>query len=148
PVIFGEQVASKDVEPWIDLVHADLEAMGYTFGCIPFPSAGVGAPHIRDRTYWVGYSGGSRGTPRVSEPKERQERHPSLVDDRGRRRPSAYDGPEGIGPCGVADLPGLGLDETRTGAPTHGGDGAAGDSRPIGPGEVNGFWRDADWLFC
>jgi DNA (cytosine-5)-methyltransferase 1 len=53
PVVFGEQVASKDADTWIDLVHADLEAMGYAFGAIPFPSAGVGAPHIRDRLYWV-----------------------------------------------------------------------------------------------
>jgi DNA (cytosine-5)-methyltransferase 1 len=52
-VVFGEQVASKAVDPWIDLVHADLEGMGYAFGCVPFPAAGVGAPHIRDRTYWV-----------------------------------------------------------------------------------------------
>jgi len=53
PVVIGEQVASKDVEPWVDLVHADLEAMGYAFGAVPFPSAGIGAPHIRDRLYWV-----------------------------------------------------------------------------------------------
>jgi DNA (cytosine-5)-methyltransferase 1 len=58
-VVFGEQVASKAVEPWIDLVHADLEALDYTFGCVPFPSAGVGAPHIRDRAYWVGYADGT-----------------------------------------------------------------------------------------
>ncbi|WP_343927122.1 DNA cytosine methyltransferase [Pigmentiphaga daeguensis] len=51
--LFGEQVASGAVEPWIDLVHADLEALGYAFGCVPFPAAGVGAPHIRDRAYWV-----------------------------------------------------------------------------------------------
>jgi len=51
--IFGEQVASKDVDPWVDLVHADLEALGYIFGGVPFPSAGVGAPQIRDRLYWV-----------------------------------------------------------------------------------------------
>lgn len=53
PVIFGEQVASKAVDPWIDLVHADLEGLGYAFGCVPFPAAGVGAPHIRDRSYWA-----------------------------------------------------------------------------------------------
>lgn len=53
-VVFGEQVASKAVGPWVDLVHADLETLGYAFGAIPFPSAGVGAPHIRDRLYWVG----------------------------------------------------------------------------------------------
>jgi len=56
PVVFGEQVASKAVEPWIDLVHADLEAMGYAFGGTAYPAAGVGAPHIRDRLYWVGHT--------------------------------------------------------------------------------------------
>lgn len=52
PILFGEQVAAKAIEPWIDLVHADLEAVGYAFGCVPFPSASVGAPHVRDRSYW------------------------------------------------------------------------------------------------
>ena len=51
--IVGEQVASKDTDPWIDLVQVDLEALGYAFGCVPFPSSCVGAPHIRDRAYWV-----------------------------------------------------------------------------------------------
>jgi DNA (cytosine-5)-methyltransferase 1 len=73
--ILGEQVASKAIDAWVDLIHADMEAMGYTFGCVPFPSAGVGAPHIRDRNYWVGHAigtglaqrergilGGARGT--------------------------------------------------------------------------------------
>lgn len=55
-VVFGEQVASKAVEPWVDLVHADMEALGYAFGAVPFPSAGVGAPHIRDRLFWVAQS--------------------------------------------------------------------------------------------
>jgi DNA (cytosine-5)-methyltransferase 1 len=52
-IVIGEQVASKDADPWIDLVHTDMEAVGYAFGAIPFPSAGIGAPHIRDRLYWV-----------------------------------------------------------------------------------------------
>ena len=55
-VVFGEQVASRDADVWVDLVHADLEALGYAFGCVPFPSAGVGAPHIRDRLYWVAHA--------------------------------------------------------------------------------------------
>lgn len=59
-VVFGEQVASKAVDPWIDLVHADLEAVGYAFGSAPFPSASVGAPHIRDRNYWVAHSDDAR----------------------------------------------------------------------------------------
>jgi DNA (cytosine-5)-methyltransferase 1 len=53
PVFFGEQVASKDAMPWLDLVQDDMEAVGYAFGAIPFPAASVGAPHIRDRLYWV-----------------------------------------------------------------------------------------------
>ena len=54
--IFGEQVASKDADSWIDLVQDNLEGMGYAFGAVPFPAAGVGAPHIRERLYWVGRS--------------------------------------------------------------------------------------------
>ena len=53
PVVFGEQVASRDANPWIDLVQTDLEAVGYGVGAVAFPSAGVGAPHTRDRLYWV-----------------------------------------------------------------------------------------------
>nr|WP_231132695.1 DNA cytosine methyltransferase [Burkholderia multivorans] len=60
PIIFGEQVASKDIDPWIDLVQANLEAVDYAVGCVPFPSAGVGAPHIRDRAYWMADANGMR----------------------------------------------------------------------------------------
>ena len=52
-VVFGEQVASRDADPWIDLVCADLEAVGYACGAVPYPAAGIGAPHIRERLYWV-----------------------------------------------------------------------------------------------
>ncbi|PRE60562.1 methyltransferase [Burkholderia multivorans] len=61
PIIFGEQVASKDIDPWIDLVQANLEAVDYAVGCVPFPSAGVGAPHIRDRAYFVAHANSMRG---------------------------------------------------------------------------------------
>ncbi|MFW5407748.1 DNA cytosine methyltransferase [Pectobacterium brasiliense] len=53
PVIFGEQVASKAVNPWIDLVQSDMESLDYAVASTAFPSAGVGAPHIRDRNFWV-----------------------------------------------------------------------------------------------
>lgn len=59
--VLGEQVASKDADPWLDLVCTDLEALGYAFGAVAFPSAGLGAPHIRDRTYWVADTDGSSG---------------------------------------------------------------------------------------
>lgn len=56
PVVFGEQVASKDGLAWLDLVQADLEGTGYTSGALDTCAAGFGAPHIRQRLYWVAYS--------------------------------------------------------------------------------------------
>lgn len=51
--VFGEQVASKDGLAWLDLVSADMEGAGYTIGAIDSCAAGFGAPHIRQRLYWV-----------------------------------------------------------------------------------------------
>jgi len=83
--IIGEQVASKDAEPWIDLVQADLEAVGYAFGAVPFPSAGVGAPHIRDRLYWVANTECPRleGRSRPQRGEQRQDRQTSTLCSSG-----------------------------------------------------------------
>ena len=54
-VCFGEQVASKDGLAWLDLVQADMEKASYAFGAVDTCAAGVGAPHIRQRLYWVGF---------------------------------------------------------------------------------------------
>ena len=149
PVVFGEQVASKAIEPWVDLVHADLEAMGYAFGAVPFPSAGVGAPHIRDRLFWVADSnrepGGQRGQ-----------------INRGRNQggnAQAWSGPGGSSlPDELGNAFGPGLEERVSHVGILGGAAGAGpgqaieragihiDREPTGP--VNGFWRNADWLGC
>jgi len=60
PVIFGEQVAGGAGLDWIAAVRADLEALGYSVGAADLCAAGVGAPHIRQRLYWVAYAGGER----------------------------------------------------------------------------------------
>jgi len=52
-VIFGEQVASRDGLEWLDLVQADLERADYASAAVDICAAGVGAPHIRQRLYWV-----------------------------------------------------------------------------------------------
>ena len=52
-VIFGEQVASKAALAWFDVVSADLESASYAIGAADLCAAGVGAPHIRQRLYWV-----------------------------------------------------------------------------------------------
>ena len=51
--VFGEQVASKDGLNWLDLVQADMETTGYAFAAVDLCAAGVGAPHIRQRLFWV-----------------------------------------------------------------------------------------------
>jgi DNA (cytosine-5)-methyltransferase 1 len=54
--IFGEQVSSKDGITWLDTVLSDLEGIGYTVAPLDIPAAGVGAPHIRQRIYFVANS--------------------------------------------------------------------------------------------
>jgi site-specific DNA-cytosine methylase len=51
--IFGEQVASSDGREWLSGVRLDLETMGYEVGAADLCAAGVGAPHIRQRLFWV-----------------------------------------------------------------------------------------------
>ncbi|MEO0966031.1 MAG: DNA cytosine methyltransferase [Planctomycetota bacterium] len=53
PTIFGEQVASKAGREWLAGVRADLEALGYAVGAADLCAAGIGAPHIRQRLFWV-----------------------------------------------------------------------------------------------
>jgi len=52
-VCFGEQVASIDGLAWLDLVQSDLDDADYTCGAVDLCAAGVGAPHRRQRLYWV-----------------------------------------------------------------------------------------------
>ena len=84
PVLFGEQVASKAGLEWFDLVSDDLEGAGYAVGAADLCAASVGAPHIRQRLWFVGNSrrnGSGRNARAVSKEKvgiEREVR--GLVD--------------------------------------------------------------------
>jgi DNA (cytosine-5)-methyltransferase 1 len=59
PVVFGEQVASKDGLAWLDIVSADLESADYAVGAADLCAAGVGAPHIRQRLWFVAHANGA-----------------------------------------------------------------------------------------
>lgn len=56
PVVFGEQVASVAGRVWLAGVRLDLEGMGYAVGGADLCAAGIGAPHIRQRLFWVAES--------------------------------------------------------------------------------------------
>jgi len=51
--VFGEQVASAVGHGWLDLVSTDLEGEGYAIGATVLGAHSVGAPHIRQRLWFV-----------------------------------------------------------------------------------------------
>jgi DNA (cytosine-5)-methyltransferase 1 len=59
-VTFGEQVASKAGREWIAGIRTDLEGLGYDVGAADLCAASTGAPHIRQRLFWVADSSGGR----------------------------------------------------------------------------------------
>ncbi|HCO6615702.1 TPA: DNA cytosine methyltransferase [Escherichia coli] len=135
-IVIGEQVASADGLAWLDLVQTDLEGANYTSAGTDICAAGFGSPHIRQRLYWVAYSNdkyqlSARNAQGNSEPiwmretsgmansfSERCNRFNALLQRKRQER-----NPKN-------------LLETSM-------DGEAMYSLP-----VNGFWRDADWLYC
>lgn len=209
--VFGEQVAAGNANVWFDIVQADLEGMGYAFGLVPFTSAGIGAPHIRERAYWVAnaysvisdrrgdvrapgrdeYSNGGDDVRLADSNHDRQQPGQGA----GCRCQCAEQGIDigrggqngGLGNTNVTRLEGFGWNDGAAGRERATGPAAApgvhdrlantdneqhsiaisgcghehvstgreqdpaasaglrGDYRPL---EVNGFWRDADWLFC
>ncbi|CAM6581496.1 DNA (cytosine-5-)-methyltransferase [Enterobacter intestinihominis] len=170
--VFGEQVASGNANTWFDLVQADLEGMGYAFGLVPFAAAGVGAPHIRERAYWVAHAcseyesaaGNETGitarlwsssTDRLANTGgERLNRIDSLLqrEESGRVTKIVLEaaGNSVTGGMGYADNSRLERhirDDSAAGRERSAGSVTAPGlhSRPL---EVNGFWRDADWLLC
>ena len=60
PVVFGEQVEAAIAHGWLDLICDDLEGEGYAIGAVGLPAACVGAPHIRQRVWFVADTPGSR----------------------------------------------------------------------------------------
>jgi DNA (cytosine-5)-methyltransferase 1 len=52
-IVFGEQVEAAIGWGWLDAVFADLEDEGYACGTAVLPACGVGAPHIRQRCWFV-----------------------------------------------------------------------------------------------
>jgi DNA (cytosine-5)-methyltransferase 1 len=83
-IVVGEQVASA--LDWLDLVSADMEAEGYAFGASDLCAAGIGAPHIRQRLWFVGVADTdderSQGWDRVSERAGQFVAGPGSVDGR------------------------------------------------------------------
>ena len=66
PVIFGEQVPAAIKHGWLDDLHDEMERENYAVGSIVLTAAGEGAPHIRQRIYWVADNISDRSQGRLS----------------------------------------------------------------------------------
>lgn len=68
-VVFGEQVENAVKFGWLDRVCTDLATEGYTVGAVVLGAHSVGAPHQRQRIYWVAHttSEGRRGRNEIRE---------------------------------------------------------------------------------
>lgn len=172
-VIFGEQVSGGDGLQWFDAVSADLEAEGYAVGAADLCAAGVGAPHIRQRLYWVAYAPGERFDRERLRLQSRQPRQSGLETGGGGsigvglgdanslhsgRNPGAGTGAE----AGMRE-PSRGFGDGAR-APSAAGDGLGDPDRPrlarrqgeqgdhgsqlAATERASGFWSDPDWVEC
>jgi len=162
PVLFGEQVASAAVfgksakraggEPewaWVDDLSDRLEAARYAVGASDIPAAGVGAPHIRQRTFF--------GAFRLAEPHGGQ--RGGIADGQGRVNDRAEAGrqqgngqPERGGTGERLEHPAGNGRQQRGAEPSGRGLDAGCSPERLASAEPGGTdhggWDDVDWLFC
>ncbi|ECK6698545.1 DNA cytosine methyltransferase [Salmonella enterica] len=171
-VIFGEQVASKDGLTWFDAVQLDLEEAEYAVAVVDLCAAGFGAPHIRQRLFWVA----DADSQRMETPAECGERGRiefangcSLIgmdyassERRGARRNRDYSGYVRFQSGAIVEngrlahtdneqlpltLPARGHEDISR-QWNKSSEALAGSGSDSNASPVNSFWRDADWLFC
>src|SRR5262245_25796479 len=160
-IVFGEQVEAAIGWGWLDVVFSDLEAEGYACGASVLPACSVGAPHIRQRLWFVADDDerGRQivGTARIHEDGQSGDdvagcgADDELADAGGVRWGSRRtDGPAeeageresgDVAGCGLGDADGAGLQARESVSLSRGSGRAA-----IATG-LDG-WFDCEWLSC
>lgn len=144
-VVFGEQVEAAVGWGWLDAVLLDLEAEGYACGTAVLPACGVGAPHIRQRVWFVAHAdGGDAGT----EGLQRGREHGQQPEDGG-AMPLADPAGCGAG-SGLRNIEQI---AERQPVPADRGGVVNAASEQVGlsgrarqPGETH--WSGAEWIDC
>jgi DNA (cytosine-5)-methyltransferase 1 len=161
--VFGEQVASKDGLGWIDLVQADMEGADYALGAFDLCSASFGAPHIRQRLWFVADTDNPRSQGWISggSDTQRQDQHGHVGCDSATNRMgnAQHDGQSTSSEQGgndqdapddekeqIVSVQSEGASISRDDRSGDGGEGR-GDTEARA-NETNGAWADADWLLC
>lgn len=143
-VVYGEQVEGAVRHGWLDLVCGDMEGEGYAIGATVLGAHSVGAPHIRQRLWFV--------AKRLADAEGERWHRSSDTPWKAGRAGSEICGATG----GLADATAGGWREERQDAGRRAiGDheeGRAAGYVPSGdagrPDPLDGFWREADWLYC
>lgn len=177
PIIFGEQVASPAGLAWLDIVSADLESAGYAVGAADLCAAGSGAPHIRQRLFFVAHtrrignecwSRSGEATGETRSLKETSSQWQWGGDDLGDGSDAGHLGDSdragravGVGIAGDdAATPGPAIRQATFEAVAHGlmghPEGVGRDGRPndqdgwrrkLTPGSTEP-WSAAEWIYC
>jgi DNA (cytosine-5)-methyltransferase 1 len=170
--IFGEQVSAAVRFGWLDLVFNDLEGLGYACGAMAIPACSVGAPHIRERLFFVADANSERrpiNTLLRKGPEANIEAAGSrvageLADANGcnasaegkQRSGKLRKQPQDSGPGELGDAKRFSArGQPRTGIEAQGGVGVRSVSDDTGPSSAvvrpnptNGYWANADWIGC
>lgn len=175
-LLFGEQVAAAIGKHWLDFVFLNLEEKGYTCGAAVLPACSVGAPHKRDRLFFVahnlaeslrterngerlhglGESNQTQGSRTAAEPTGRGDS--GGLADADNTRPQGREGmPERTDkqPVGAGSVEG-GLANAESKGQSHRGSGSAltqltetsGEGVTTRTNPHHGFWSGADWIGC
>jgi len=128
--VFGEQVAGAAGYAWWDHVAADMEGEAYAAAACDIGAHSVGAPHIRQRLYWVAHanSTGSLLSERDGEPQQPGQQAPRGHDIDGRGEV-----------CGMGDADNARLEGRSDDSREHAGQFTAGQASP---------WSRIEWLQC
>jgi DNA (cytosine-5)-methyltransferase 1 len=152
--LFGEQVDDAIGHGWLDLVQTDLEREDYAVGKAVLGACSVGAPHIRQRLYFVAHAagrglslwdGGKNGKRTCAENDGLRATERLEFTDRGGRTPrQSSASPNGHGSTAVAaSAAGELADSDRRGQPVCGKpssqhDGEQRSESVCGMGDTNG----------
>jgi len=148
-IAFGEQVAAAIRHGWLDDLQDELEAENYAVGKIVLPACGVGAPHIRQRLWFVAQrvgdsdNSGSQGRGRMSERADKftaGERSVAgrMADNKSERFNRGEESTKQAGRIVTENCSASYRDifHERRGY---------GISQPC---QTDSFWKDADWVRC
>jgi len=135
-VVFGEQVEAAIRHGWLDLVQDDMEGIDYAFAAVGLPAAGVGAPHIRQRLFFVADADFRGRTAQPVSQGDDDEHHAEPCGEPVRVVHAVRGGCEAGDEGRAAD----GCTAPALGAAVRS---CADSSCP-----TDGFWRDVDGLCC